>query len=1184
MNICECEKLNPLNRDGTSQLQRLLDSLNTSYVSVDERSLEDLLLYIRNYSEYIRYVDSMVENTEDSDWKSFIENDVTIFIAEIVKTDTSELRRNFDAKLKDAVKSADIQKLQSLFEFLIKQALIIDRWYSHSIKNLSLNKDLFLIIKSSLKTSMQELFSFYKAASLELLFKMKDYEFSEIWEINSDDDYVSISADVTKLLKNGKITNEAAENFTTAFEILYNAFAKVVTSSKTYMTEALQQYPKHQPHFALLLSFLQLFKYAQDNINKITKRHLDFYYKDILKLKTKDEMPDQVHLIFELAKNFSTYTMAKGTLLKAGKDDTSVEVYYQTDKEIVVNTALVSQIKTVFLDRYISGGKSKVRNIYAAPTANSADGKGKKFSGDEEKWPAFGESQWDTDKQQYIEEENMTMDFVDVGFAVASPQLILKEGTRTIKLLISVADSTTIQSTYLKLLTASNFKYYLSGEKKWLEIKPKSSDTDTTYADYNFDDVNHQLAFTLILAEDQPEVAVYNQKKLGGTFSTEYPIVKILLDTDNNPYEYLKDLQIKGIDINVSVNGIKNLILQNDIGKLDAKKPFQPFGSSPVIGSTFYIGSEEIFNKKVSKLNLKFEWLGKPDSFFTHYTGYGTYQPANDAVFKVNTQILDKKTWKPSTPIEDDLFTASNSIDYENLPGIRNDELETVAEFSHDLKRGFIKLSLAGHDFCHKDYANVLTTAIVNKNVYNADANGDGKLDSYVIPKEPYTPLMKSITVDYDSNEKFDDEFEKFYHIYPFGEVETSPVKTPTITAAASETLILDTKDLLPQFELNGEEQEGILYIGISKLIPPQNLALLFQTAEGSGDPTLKVPEINWRYLSNNQWKELEKSKILSDTTNSFKVTGIIEFDFPSDATNTNTILPAGYHWLSACIAKDSAAINQMIEIMAQAVTASFKNNKNDPNYLLTPLEAETITKLDTRVPEIKSVTQPFASFGGKVKEQSKEFYRRVSERLRHKNRAVNIWDYERMVLEKFQSIYKVKCINHTGTDSEIYPGCVTVIPISNLRNKNAVDILEPRTSANTLDEIKKFLQKYSSIFITLEVENPEYEKIKTKFSVKFNKGIDKGTYIKKLKEDITKFLSPWAYDEGYDITFGGKIHASYIINFIEELSYIDYLTDFQMYHIIGETSTTLNVEIAETKSAKSILVSYNDHDITILE
>ena len=110
------------------------------------------------------------------------------------------------------------------------------------------------------------------------------------------------------------------------------------------MTQALEKYPKHQPHFALLLAFIKLFKYAQNNINRITKRHLDFYYKKVLHLKEKDAVPDQVHLIFELAKNFSSYTLSKGTLLKAGKDATSVAVSYQTDKELVVNTALIKVI------------------------------------------------------------------------------------------------------------------------------------------------------------------------------------------------------------------------------------------------------------------------------------------------------------------------------------------------------------------------------------------------------------------------------------------------------------------------------------------------------------------------------------------------------------------------------------------------------------------------------------------------------------------------------------------------------------------------------------------------------------------------------------------------------------------------------------------------------------------------
>ena len=146
------------------------------------------------------------------------------------------------------------------------------------------------------------------------------------------------------------------------------------------------------------------------------------------------------------------------------------------------------------------------------------------------------------------------------------------------------------------------------------------------------------------------------------------------------------------------------------------------------------------------------------------------------------------------------------------------------------------------------------------------------------------------------------------------------------------------------------------------------------------------------------------------------------------------------------------------------------------------------------------------------------------------------------------------------------------------------INSLEGIISAQRIDEIKEYLGKYNSTFIKLEVENPKYEKIKTKFSVKFYKGIDKGKYTNTLKDDITKFLSPWAFDEGCDITFGGKIHASYIINFIEELLYVDYITDFEMYHIVDETIPSNGVEAAETTSAKSILVSYDDHEISIID
>ncbi|MFP3489066.1 hypothetical protein R0K20_15795, partial [Staphylococcus sp. SIMBA_130] len=102
----------------------------------------------------------------------------------------------------------------------------------------------------------------------------------------------------------------------------------------------------------------------------------------------------------------------------------------------------------------------------------------------------------------------------------------------------------------------------------------------------------------------------------------------------------------------------------------------------------------------------------------------------------------------------------------------------------------------------------------------------------------------------------------------------------------------------------------------------------------------------------------------------------------------------------------------------------------------------------------IKSVTQPFNSFGGKATEKDNEFYIRASERLRHKNRAVSLWDMEHLVLQAFPEVYKVKCLNHTCSTSFLSPGHVMVLVIPDTLNKNVYDIFQPTFSAAKLNEI----------------------------------------------------------------------------------------------------------------------------------
>ena len=43
------------------------------------------------------------------------------------------------------------------------------------------------------------------------------------------------------------------------------------------------------------------------------------------------------------------------------------------------------------------------------------------------------------------------------------------------------------------------------------------------------------------------------------------------------------------------------------------------------------------------------------------------------------------------------------------------------------------------------------------------------------------------------------------------------------------------------------------------------------------------------------------------------------------------------------------------------------------------------------------------------VQKSYKHYYTRVSERLRHKNRAIQLWDYEHLILQNFPHLYRVK-------------------------------------------------------------------------------------------------------------------------------------------------------------------------------
>ena len=241
---------------------------------------------------------------------------------------------------------------------------------------------------------------------------------------------------------------------------------------------------------------------------------------------------------------------------------------------------------------------------------------------------------------------------------------------------------------------------------------------------------------------------------------------------------------------------------------------------------------------------------------------------------------------------------------------------------------------------------------------------------------------------------------------------------------------------------------------------------MLFQFAEYTGNSDLKLPDITWYCLrDNNQWGDALQNFIdYQDDTDGLAQSGVITFELPENAATNPTILPAGHHWLRASVATDVAAFDRLIAIHAQAGKAIFTPSvESDLERLNTPLLEKSIAKAVVENGAVAKIMQPYPSFGGMIPEKGDAFYRRISEHLRHKGRAVSIWDYEALILQTFPQIYKVKCLNHTQGlrvpyDIEVKPCHTTLVVVPDVRQLPQAQRARPKATQKLLKAIDEFL------------------------------------------------------------------------------------------------------------------------------
>ncbi len=1216
------------NRYSPSQDSRFLEALSYNYAKVDEKTFDELLLFCSNIAQYIKYYNT--QNQVDGTWIEFFTDELMV-LANIRQIKLNDIEIDFKQNIDKALKFNRPEKkkhyLNQCFEKIYQMANLFKDWllqlksveeFANAESNL--RNDIFNALDSKLAPAFHtlEVLDNLLLEDEPLDWKKHTFftEFSRFWFLQ--DDSPNIELDNRNTYFRVQHTCEFLEKI---FQAFYETLIYLKNKAEDYLKDSLNT-DTHYPDMALLIGFLQLYKMQQNNLNTTTKRYLDFYYREILKQYNLPAKSNKVYVKFEVNDNAMFARIEKGERLSAGEYENGNNIVYITDTDLEVNKVKIEQINTIFAsykEISIKGVYQRVLSQLFAQNIALPDVTPIPNAQQKRTFATFGE---------LPSAKNIGKNLIEpgkLGFALASPAFVLGEGRRQISLLLKFEPNSyeTLKKWVIDLSLSYNetedeifIKIFL--EAFFISITTPEGWHDITKYVVTRNNLKHQLEIKFDIESTEPAFVTYNKEIHKGNFVSDFPIVRFLLNNQSYIYAYtlMRQLDIKRIDIKTKVEGIKSVKLYSEFGVLNADSPFFPFGSTPHVGSYLLIGKNEIFQKSLKNLDIEIEWFNLPKNI----NGFGDYYidyrlDLDNTSFEIDISVLNRGIWFPEKAEERQKFklfrttdnpknttpqplatlhpiTALDNIDITSLKLPHNYlALHDELKYTNTTQRGFIKLELVAPNdaFGHQVYGSVLSDAMLEnaktsvvqsvKGVFGAKKEVRGN------PNQPYSPQMKAITLGYESSSIIDftdrskkndktDTRGQFFHLHPFGENLIYPDSNKQQTM------------LLPDFDV-----EGSLLLGLNHVNAPQVITMLFELAEGVGISSEEQrPEIEWSYLVDDEWKILSRGKVLRDDTENFIKTGIISIELPFDIKKGNSILDADLYWLRVSVIQNINASARLNTICTQVLTATWEFVHEEQAFLKKKLPAFTISNSEENIQGIQSITQPMPSFGGIPAEEDRSFYVRVSERLRHKQRAITAWDYERLILEKFPQVYKATCLPNMTSNNLQASGSVLIIVTPRINIENQQN-LEPQVSSEVLYEIKSYMQQFVSPFVKLEIRNPSYEKVKIICDVKLTRGYN---YLQQLNEDINTYLTASMIGNRKTVELGGRINSSDILSFMRTLNYIDFITKFSMLQTAQDfrgqyqLHDTANLEnptsFLQGTKPWSVLIPALEHQINILD
>ncbi len=847
---------------------------------------------------------------------------------------------------------------------------------------------------------------------------------------------------------------------------------------------------------AFILAFLKLLETPRTLLNQLPTRYQDLYYRDLLGLTELPAQPDRIALSFGLSDSAHELVLPAGTLFDAGQDNHSTPLQYRLEEALVSNHAQWTDLR------------------WCRPSTENALTWTKRIVFDasaDQKWPADGVRLFDPSPTQEKNAKAGQDQAVVVGRIIRSPVLAVAGDTRC--WIVKFATPLSADP-----IDASTLQAELGNGEQWSRLIVTVIDTST----YELKLDPNECIAPLNLAETTPPNALLR-----------------ITRTDCQSVPRVANIKLNVIDATAVQIATQDGLAVNH-------QSFYPFGGSPQIGSGINLALRDwwLLGHCLTKVTVTPAWQDLPTCPWRDW--YKNYPE--------QARGLDKLTVTPYIVKADGARMALNQgyppeqgiqlfcdKDNQGIASGQALQIPVAIPCALDLARldqnhstrwpWCLRLEL-NTAFFHAEYAQHLTIAPNFKEVPVVDDNGreikypntdrvikEIKVDVPEVWNPPYTPYWKSLQIDYTAEDNVVSE-QKVYT--PFGYISpTADVSEPCHSA----------------------ESRAELYLGITGIQPNQLLSLYWH---------LRSPQpqkICWEYLAQGeQWRAA--NEYISDGTAGLHKSGIWLMNWPTDALDQASSLPAGRYWLRAKIGVPARTVQsdqqmpvfpKLLGIQTNAGWATLiQPEAVDAAHFIQPLPAGSVTRALETLEGLQEVKQPWPAEGGNTAESKLAFSQRVARRLRHRARALNGWDLVTLLKDHYPGIFEMRLADAEAPRSYQARPIRKLVMMPSLEIMDNTDGRQPKLSPMHLNEMRDWLKGRASSWLELECCNPEYVPVPIELAVKFKSGISQAYGLRQLWQALEQQYLPWISGRTEAQVIGKRLDYYELRSFIKKRSEVE--------------------------------------------